>query len=92
MEYGFSEQDVKDHVVIVTDRHKTYKNGIVYAGITRITCYAHIIHNLLSHMLAEPSVKIVVANASALSSYMRNSGLNSKLKSSLKKTHNNALE
>lgn len=36
-------------------------------------------------MLAEPTVKIVVANASQLSSYMRISGLNSKLKSSLKK-------
>lgn len=36
-------------------------------------------------MLAEPTVKIVVTNASQLSSYMRNSGLNSKLKSSLKK-------
>lgn len=84
-DYGFDKQDVQSHVKIVTDRHCTYKYGLTEAGITRITCYAHIIHNLVSKMLAEPLVTVVVENASRLSSYMRNTGLNSKLKTSLNK-------
>lgn len=51
----------------------------------RLTCYAHLIHNLLSCMLDETEMKGIVEQSSKLSSYVKNAGLNSKLKTSLKR-------
>lgn len=83
-EYGLSEEEVKQHIVFVTDRGSNIKYGLIRNGFKRLTCYAHILHNLVSAMLAEKDVKEVVKKANALSSYVKNSGMNTKLKISLK--------
>lgn len=84
-EYGFDEDEVKKKVYFVTDRGPNIKYGLINAGFKRITCYAHIIHNLVSAMLAEPTVKDIVQAANTLSCYVKNCGMNTQLKKSLKR-------
>lgn len=84
-EYGISEKDVKENVVFLSDRGPNIKYGLINAGFKRITCYAHLIHNLLTHILEEKTVKQIISQTSTLSSYFKNSGMNTELKVSLKK-------
>lgn len=62
-EYEIGAEDVKKHIVFVTDRGPY---GLVKAGFKRLTCYAHVIHNLISEMLSEPRVKEVMKHCGAL--------------------------
>lgn len=75
---------MKEHIYFVTDRGSNIKWGLINNGFNRITCYAHILHNLVSAMLQETSVKETIKKANALSSYVKNCGMNAKLKKSLK--------
>lgn len=84
-EYGIDEHEVKNKVVFVSDRGPNIKYGLINAGFMRLTCYCHIIHNLVSAMFAEPRVKDTIQDASSLSSYVKNSGMNVHLKNSLKR-------
>ncbi|XP_055307471.1 uncharacterized protein LOC129571680, partial [Sitodiplosis mosellana] len=84
-EYGFSEEEVKMHFTFVSDHGADIKSGLLNNGFKRLTCYAHIIHNLVSKMLSEETVKGVVDNCSKLSTYVKNAGLNQHLPKSLKK-------
>lgn len=83
-EYSLSETEVKKHVTFVSDRGPDIKSGLLNNGFERVTCYAHIIHNLVSKMLSEKTVKDVVGKCSKLSTYVKNSGLNEGLPKSLK--------
>lgn len=83
MEYDLSEAEVKENVLFLSDRGANIKYGLNNAGFIRLTCYAHIIHNLVSYMLDEPRLEII-KRCSSLSSYMKNSGMNKHLKISLK--------
>lgn len=82
--FGLTETEVKKHVVFISDRGKNIKYGLIRAGFIRLTCYAHIVHNLVSHMLGDERVKGIIKQCSTLSNYVKNTGLNPKLKTSLK--------
>lgn len=84
--YGFNEDDVKKYVVFISDRGSNIKYGLIRNGFERLTCYPHIIHNLVSYMLTEARVKLIISQASELSAYMKNSGLNMLLKTTLKRS------
>lgn len=84
MEYGFTENEVKEHFIFLSDRGPNIKYGLINAGFIRLTCYAHLIHNLVTHMLDHTRVKEMIKKCCALSSYIKNSGLNKKLNTSLK--------
>lgn len=84
-EYGLSEEQVKTHVVFVSDRGPDIKYDLLNNGFQRVTCYAHIIHNLVTKMLSKQTVKEIVDKCVALSSYVKNAGLNQHLPKSLKK-------
>lgn len=79
-----SRSDVLDYVIILSDRGPNIRYGLIKAGFIRLTCYAHIIHNLVTAMLQQSRVGNIIKLSSKLSAYMRNSGLNSKLRTSLK--------
>lgn len=84
LEYGSSEAEVKEHVLFLSDRGPNIKYGLNNAGFIRLTCYAHIIHNLVSYMFDEPRVMAIIKQCSSLLSYVKNSGMNEDLKTSLK--------
>lgn len=82
--YGLSEEDIKKHVVFLSDRGSNIKYGLLNNGFKRLTCYAHIIHNLVTTMLKEEQVQSLVNKCTELCKYMKNGGLNNSLKKSLK--------
>lgn len=83
-QYGLNADEVKQFVTFVTDRGSNFKYGIKDAGFERLTCYAHILHNLVSAMLQIEVVQEIITNAAKLTSHFKNQGLNAKLKTSLK--------
>lgn len=83
-EYNFTESEVKQHVIFLSDRGPNIRYGLIRAGFVRLTCYAHIIHNLIMCMMEEQAVKDILTLCSRLCSYVKNCGLNSQLKTSLK--------
>lgn len=83
--FGLTEDEVKDHVIILSDRGANIKFGLINHNFIRLTCYAHVIHNLVTHMLGDPNIAASIKNASKLSSYFKNSGLNKSIKKSLKR-------
>lgn len=85
MEYGLSEEEVKTNIKFLSDRGANIKYGLIKEGFMRLACYAHIIHNLVSYMLDEPNVHEIVLKCSKLSSYFKNSGLNTQMPTSLKR-------
>lgn len=85
MEYGLNSTEVKQRVRFVSDRGPDIKYGLLRNGYKRITCYAHIIHNLVSKMLTETKMNEIILKCSQLSSYVKNTGLNKHLKISLKR-------
>lgn len=85
MEYDLTSDEVKTKVKFVSDRGPDIKYGLIRNGYKRLTCYAHIIHNLVSKMLTEKRVHEIVEKCAKLSSYVKNTGLNKRLKTSLKR-------
>lgn len=85
MEYGLNSTEVKQRVKFVSDRGPDIKYGLLRNGYKRLTCYAHIIHNLVSKMLTETKINEIILKCSQLSSYVKNTGLNKHLKISLKR-------
>lgn len=71
--------------MFLSDRGKNIKYGLLRNGFIRLSCYAHLIHNLVCYMLDDEYVKEIVNQAAKLSSYVKNSGLNKHLKTSLKR-------
>lgn len=84
-ELGLSEDDVRKFATFVTDRGANIKYGLISAGLERLNCYAHLINNLVQCMLNYPEIKRIIEKVSALITYMKYSGLNGRLKKSLKK-------
>lgn len=84
-EYGLSPMEVLTHVIFLTDRGANIKYGLINAGYRRLTCYAHIIHNLVSAIIGETKVSSIVDKCATLSSYMKNHGLNKNLRPTLKR-------
>lgn len=82
--YGLSEEDTKKHVVFLSDRGSNIKYGLLNNGFMRLTCYAHIIHNLVTAMLKGDQVTTLIGKCADLCTYMKSSGLNNSLKKSLK--------
>lgn len=83
-EYGLNADDVKKFITFVTDRGSNFRYGLIDAGFERLSCYDHLLHNMVSTMLKHETMVEIISNASKLTSYIKNSGLNSKLKPTLK--------
>lgn len=83
-EYDLTEDQVKQHVTFLSDRGANIRYGLIREGFVRLTCYAHIVHNLVMHMLEDPCLQEIIKLCTRLCSYVKNSGLNSQLKTSLK--------
>lgn len=83
-EYGLTEQEVKENVYVISDRGPNIKSGLIKHGFKRMTCYAHLIHNLVGTMLEDTEVNEIIKKCSKLTAYMKNTGLNAQLKTSLK--------
>lgn len=77
--------EVKTQVTILSDRGSDIKYGLINNGYKRLTCYAHIIHNLVSKMLSSPRVKAIIDDSARLASYVKNTGLNKFLKPTVKR-------
>lgn len=82
-DYGITEEDIKEErVTIVSDRGSNVKLGREYR---QVFCYAHILNNIISHMLDLDEIKTMIKHASSLCSYVKNHDLNKFLDFSLKK-------
>lgn len=79
-----TDTEVKEKVIFLSDRGPNIKYGLINAGYIRLNCYAHLIHNLVSNMLSKKSVQEMITQAAKLTAYVKNSGMNSQLKSFLK--------
>lgn len=79
--YGFSSNDVKTSIKFVTDRGSQYKTTDKYQ---RANCWAHLLNNVVEAMCDIADVKAVISDAAALVRYVKKSGLNSRLETSLK--------
>lgn len=84
-EYDLSEIEMKENVRFLSDRGPNIKWGLIRGGFKRLTCYAHIIHNLVTSMLTEKRVKVIVEQCATLSSYVKNNGFNRDLNPTLKR-------
>lgn len=83
--YGLTADQVREDVIFISDRGSNVKIGLINGGFIRLTCYAHIIHNMVTYMLDDPKIKVIIEKNSKLANYVKNSGLNHKLKRSLKR-------
>lgn len=84
-EFGLSPEDVRKFATFVTDRGSNIKYGLIDAGFERLNCFAHLINNLVEHMLASSEIKPLIDQVLALVAYLKRSGLNARLKKSTKK-------
>lgn len=83
-QYGLNEAEVKEQVLFVSDRGSNFKYGLINNGFKRLTCYAHIIHNLVCEMLKNETVREHLKLCITLCNYFKNSGLNAQMSKSLK--------
>lgn len=80
--FGVSERNMKNRIYWTTDR-----GGNIRAGLSqckRMNCYAHMMNNIVERMCRDDDAKKIIKNSAALVKFMKSSGLNSKLKKSLK--------
>lgn len=80
--FGVSEENMKNRIFWTTDRGGNIRLGL--AQCKRLNCYAHMMNNIVEHMCKEEDARKFIKNATALVKFMKSSGLNSKLKKSLK--------
>lgn len=84
-DYGFSEDEVSEFVTFVTDRGSNFKYGLISAGYSRHSCYAHLIHNLIKAMMKKKSrVYEIVETAAKVTALVKNSNINSQLPKTIK--------
>lgn len=74
--YGLNIDEIKKFVTFVSDRGSNFRYGIRGAGFERLTCYTHLLHNLVTTMLGHEAVADLIKNAASLTSYIKNQGLN----------------
>lgn len=84
-EFGVTEDEVRKFATFVTDRGSNIKYGLIDAGFERLNCFAHLINNLVEYMLSSEEVKQLIDKVLALVAYLKRSGLNARLKKSVKK-------
>lgn len=82
--YGYSKDDVMKCVTFVSDRGPNIRYGLQERGFTLLHCYAHMLNNLTEKMLSLPVALKILNECNALCGYMKNTGLNSRLKTTLK--------
>lgn len=73
--YGLSEDEIRQNVVVVSDRGANIKFAIQDAKIEQIFCFAHIINNIVDAMAKDDELKTTIKCASQLASYLKITGL-----------------
>lgn len=68
----------------ITDRGKNIANAMSTDGGVHLYCYCHLINNLVDNICKNGQVQILISNASSLTNYMKTSGMNTFLPSTLK--------
>lgn len=80
--FDVSQEQLQKNIFWTTDRGGNIRSAI--SNCKRLNCYAHLINNIVKHMCKSNDAITIVKDASALVKFMKTSGLNSKLKNSLK--------
>lgn len=82
--YGYTAENVKNLVTFVSDRGPNIRYGLQRQGFDLLHCYAHLLNNLTENMLKVPELKTILQNANDLCLYMKRTGLNARLKKTMK--------
>lgn len=82
--YGYSLDDVTKLVTFVSDRGPNIRYGLQERGFDLLHCYCHLLNNLTGRMLGIPELQTMLRDANQLCSYIKNTGLNVRLKKTLK--------
>lgn len=80
--YGVSEEYMKNRIYWTTDRGGNIRSAL--SGCKRLNCYAHMLNNIVENVCKDEETRKTIKRAAALVKFMKSSGLNSKLKKSLK--------
>lgn len=81
--YNLKECQVNKKVKWVTDRGDNVKIAFSKNGSIRFDCFAHVVNNIVEHICKTDKAKKIISSASSLVTYMKRSGLNSKLDKTL---------
>lgn len=71
-------------MTFVTDRGSNFKYGLKSAGFDRRSCLAHLVHNLIEHMLSKGRAHEIIVTAAKVTAIVKNSNINSQLPKSIK--------
>lgn len=80
--FGVSENEIVSKIYWTTDRGGNVKAAL--SRCKRFNCHAHMMNNIVQHMCDAKDSKQIIKDASALVKFTKSSGINSKLKNSLK--------
>lgn len=81
--FGIDEITMNRFIKWISDRGQNLVLALTHNAMLRISCFAHIINNIVKTMLDIDRVKSIVSNTKHLVKYMKTSGLNARLKKSL---------
>lgn len=82
--FNVTEIDLIEKVTFITDRGTNIKSALESRGVNRLSCFAHLVNNLVGKMCKVNIVKQQITYAARLFKYMKISGLNVQLKRTLK--------
>lgn len=80
--FGVTEENMENRIFWTTDRGGNIRAA--FSRCKRLNCYAHMMNNIVEHMCKDEDARKTIKDAAALVKFMKSSGLNSKLKHSLK--------
>lgn len=80
--YDVLENDLVEKITFTTDRGSNVKKA--FAHMTRLNCVAHSINNLVEYMCKSSACEQIVKDSASLVKYMKSTGMNLKLRKSLK--------
>lgn len=82
--FGIPEEIFAEKVKGISDRGKNVAMALATGGNIVLHCYCHLLNNLVENMCKFECVKTIISNASTLVNLMKTSGMNSRLKTTLK--------
>lgn len=84
LQYGLSPEEVREIVIVIADRGANMKYMLKDEKIRNVHCFAHIINNIVEHMLKVDEIRELQNAASQLTSYVKSGGMCKELNTTLK--------
>lgn len=81
--FGIDEATMNKLIKWISDRGGNLVLALTQNGMIRLSCFAHILNNIVKAMFDLSEIKSIIANVKSLVKYMKTSGLNARLKKSL---------